>query len=389
MCSQQVFRRLVAGALTACCALLPLGGRAADPFEIPVLVPVTGSAAFIGKTISLSLSLIEKSVNDSGGINGRQIKFVISDDQSNPQVALQLANGLMAKNAPVILGPIPAANCNSVGAAAAKNGPVVYCFSSAITPPPGGYMFAAHPSTHDLLAAAAKFLRERHLTKVAYITSTDATGQSDDANFDASFRGKDKGFDIVADEHFNAADISVAAQVARIKASGAQVILAWVVGTPFGTVLRNISDSGLDLPVITSGGNLSQTQMNTYAAFLPKDLYFTGFPSFAYDQLPNGPVKTAVQHFLTVLKGANVPLEIGNENAWDAGLITLDAFKRLGFNASAAQIRNYIANLHGWGGVGGMYDFRAEPQRGVGVSNVYVVRWEADRHTWVSADKLR
>jgi branched-chain amino acid transport system substrate-binding protein len=382
---RKICRLVLSLALAASCTILPLAGHAADPFEIPVLVPVTGSAAFIGKTISLSLSLIERSVNDSGGINGRQIKFTVFDDQSNPQVALQIANGLMAKNAPVILGPVPAANCNAVGAAAAKSGPVVYCFSSAITPQPGGYMFAAHPSTHDLLAAAARFLRKRHLTKVAFITSTDATGQSDDSNFDASFRGKDSGFDVVAYEHFNAADISVAAQIARIKASGAQVVLAWVVGTPFGTVLRNISDSGLDLPVITSGGNLSQTQMSSYAAFLPKELYFTGFPSFEFEQLSNGPVKAAVAHLLTVLKAANVPLEIGNENAWDPTILTLEAFRHLGFTASAAQIRDYIANVHGWAGVDGMYDFRAEPQRGVGVSNVYVVRWDADRHTWVAA----
>jgi branched-chain amino acid transport system substrate-binding protein len=345
---------------------------------------VTGSAAFIGKTISTSLTMIQKTVNDSGGINGRQIKFTIYDDQSSPQIAVQLATGFVARNAPVILGPVTAADCNAV-ASIAKAGPVVYCFSSATSPAPGSFMFAAHPSTRDLLSAAARFLRARRWTKIAYITTTDATGQSDQSNFDAVFRGNDTGLTIVADERFNASDISVAAQVARIKASGAQAVLAWVVGTPLGTVLRNLSDAGLDLPVVTSGGNLSAIQMNGYASFMPAQLYFTGFPSFAYNALPNGPVKAAVSRFLAALKANNAGLEVGEESAWDSTVLVLDAFKTLGFNATADQVRNYIANLHGWAGVDGIYDFRAVPQRGVNISNLTMVQWDPALHTWTAA----
>ena len=41
---------------------------------------------------------------------------------------------------------------------------------------------------------------------------------------------------VVAREHFNLTDISVAAQMANIKSSGAQALIAWSTGTPVATI---------------------------------------------------------------------------------------------------------------------------------------------------------
>jgi len=48
---------------------------------------------------------------------------------------------------------------------------------------------------------------------------------------------------IVSRDHFTGADLSVAAQVARIKASDAQAVIVWTTGTPFGTVVRSLADA--------------------------------------------------------------------------------------------------------------------------------------------------
>ena len=68
-----------------------------SPYEINVILALTGAAAFIGTAEQKSLQLLEASTNKAGGIKGRPVKFVIVDDQSNPQVTVQLANGLIAK----------------------------------------------------------------------------------------------------------------------------------------------------------------------------------------------------------------------------------------------------------------------------------------------------
>ena len=75
---------------------LPVAGGAADPFEINAILPLTGPASFLGKEEAQTLGAIESSVNKTGGVRGRQIKFVVQDDQSNPQIAVQLMNAVMA-----------------------------------------------------------------------------------------------------------------------------------------------------------------------------------------------------------------------------------------------------------------------------------------------------
>jgi branched-chain amino acid transport system substrate-binding protein len=53
----------------------------------------------------------------------------------------------------------------------------------------------------------------------------------------------------------------------------------------------------------------------------------------------------------------------------------MSAYKQIGADATAAQIRDYIANLHGFGGVNGSYDFRTGDQHGLGPDSVVVVKW--------------
>src|ERR1700750_1119192 len=105
--------------LVLACALLLLGStvtpaRAADPYDINVVLSLTGAGAFLGVSEAKAISAIEAITNKSGGIKGRPVHFVLADDQSNPQVAVQLFNGLIAKQVPVILGPSYSATCYAV-----------------------------------------------------------------------------------------------------------------------------------------------------------------------------------------------------------------------------------------------------------------------------------
>jgi branched-chain amino acid transport system substrate-binding protein len=72
--------------------------------------------------------------------------------------------------------------------------------------------------------------------------------------------------------------------------------------------------------------------------------------------------------------------------SWDAGLIVLDTLRVLGPGATPDQIRAHIAGLTDFPGVGGVYNFKASPERGLGVDDTTVVRWDGanDRFVWVS-----
>ena len=95
-------------------AAFPFRAPAADPYEITAVLPLTGSVALLGNAVAKSLALLEDRVNKSGGINGRPVKFVILDDQSNPTTSVQLVNRIVASKVPVMIGPSLNATCSAV-----------------------------------------------------------------------------------------------------------------------------------------------------------------------------------------------------------------------------------------------------------------------------------
>jgi hypothetical protein len=152
------------------------GAQPVEPLEIDVMLSMTGPASFLGKAEQAAFQTLETQVNARGGINGRPIKLVIADDTSSPQVAVQLANGFIAKKVPVFLGSPLASGCFSFLALVAKAGPVNYCLSPPVKGPPGSFVFVAGASAVDLSTALIRYLRERGITRFAILTTTDATG---------------------------------------------------------------------------------------------------------------------------------------------------------------------------------------------------------------------
>src|ERR1700759_4271046 len=124
---------------------------AADTQDINVILPLTGGGAFLGKGEQQALLQYEKAVNSTGGIHGKPLKFVFHDDQSSPQVAVQLANQVKAGNPPVILGSALVALCNAM-APLMKEGPLLYCFSPGIHPTNGSYVYSSSISNRELAA---------------------------------------------------------------------------------------------------------------------------------------------------------------------------------------------------------------------------------------------
>jgi branched-chain amino acid transport system substrate-binding protein len=375
--------------LFALAVLLAVGAarpaRAADPYDVDVLLSLTGAGAFLGQSEAKSIAAIELLANKAGGINGRPVHFVVQDDQSSPQVAVQLANALIAKGVPIILGPGYSATCYAVLPIVAKSGPVQYCYAPSVHTVAPSFVFSAGVSTKDLALGGLRFFRERGLRKIAILVTTDATGQDGENVIREDLAlPENASMSLVATEHFTPGDISISAQLSRLKSSGAQVVIAWVTGTPFGTVLKGAVDNDLGLPILTNAGNLSVVQMTQYASFVPKDLYFTGFRFLRYKLAGPGPVRDADERFFSALAAVGVTNPDGTYSSnWDATLVALDALRHVGPNPTAERIRAYIAGLHDFPGINGIMDFRDGQQRGYKDNAGLIVQWNATQKTFV------
>lgn len=364
------------------------GAQTPAPLTIPVIISLTGGASFIGKSDQQALNLIAEMVNKKGGVNKRPLKFQYLDDGSNAQTGVQLANQVIAAKAAIVLGPTLTQQCNAVAPLVQANGPADFCLSPGLNPPANGYIWSASVSLKDAIAATVRYFRERGLTRMAILSSTDATGQEADRDWDlARANPQNKGVEFVAREHFNLADVSVSAQVARIKAANPQVLLTWTVGPAFGTELHAISDAGLDIPIFGSNGDMVVEQLSQYKAFTPKELIFSGVLPTAKGSVTSGPVKDAQTVYYEAFKGAGLVPNFPNTLAWDPALIVIDAFRHVGDNATAAQIKDYINTLHGFAGINGIYDFRGGDGHGIGENGVIMVRWNAANDTFSAVSK--
>jgi branched-chain amino acid transport system substrate-binding protein len=381
-------KRLAAGLLAAASlAMLSPAAIAADPYEINVILPLSGNIAFVGATELQSLKALEAYVNRTGGIGGRPLSFVVADDQADPKTSLQLAQNLIAKNVPVIIGPSSPQNCAAI-VPLLQNGPVMYCLAQAGTAPAGSYEYFANPYD-PTFAVTYRYFRERGLHKIAYIVSTDGGGQDAEKTILAGAAlPENKDMQIVAREHFSPGDLGVPAQMARIKAANPDVLIAWATGGPAGTLFRSEHDAGLDFPTYTSTGNLTPNFFKQYGSILPANLYFATVPLYAGDALNSPATRSAIATMTGELATAGAKPDMIGIAAWDPAMVIVTALRKLGPDASAAKLRNYLGNLRGWVGVNGPYDFRAVPQRGISENSMVIVRWDATRNNAVAVSKL-
>lgn len=377
-------------ALAALTVIGAPAARAADDYTINVIVPLTGPAAFVGGGQKDTLEALAAVVNKNGGIQGHNLVFSFHDDQSQPQVAVQLTNQVLPEKPAVVMGSSIVAMCLAMAPLMA-NGPVHYCLSPAIHPQPGSYTFSSSADSVDQVAAVMRYYRMKGWTKIAVLDTTDASGQDGDKAIDAVLAyPENKGvMQKVAFEHFNPTDISVSAQIEKIKASGAQAIIAWVTGAPAATVFKGMIQAGLDIPVAPTSGNQTFASMEQWASFLPKQLILASALFPEHDGvLTLDPRMEKAQHDMNaILKERHLKADNMVATSWDAGLIVAAALRKIGPNATAPQLKDYIANLTDFAGVDGIYDFKKYPQRGLGPQSSTVTTYDAQKKAWTWLSK--
>jgi branched-chain amino acid transport system substrate-binding protein len=247
-------------------------------------------------------------------------------------------------------------------------------------------MLSASVSTRDSQSALVRYFRMRGWTRIALITSTDATGQDGEAGLDEALKNPDnKDISLVERTRFNLTDISVSAQIERLKASQPQAIIVWTVGTSFATVLKGLIQGGVDLPIGTTHGNMTYAQMRQYADFLPKELYKPS-SQWPLETAPgvtlNPDVVAAKKVFFDALAAGGVEADLAPTLVWDPLMILVGALRTIGPDANAEQILGHIQRLKNFSGINGPYDFEKFPQRGLGEEASLVTRWRPDLKTW-------
>jgi branched-chain amino acid transport system substrate-binding protein len=385
-------RRLLALAAAVATVLISAGSvplrSAAATAEIPihVIVSLTGPAAFLGKQEKSALDLGEKWLNTHGA---EQFDVIYHDDQSKPEVAVQLLAQLAASGTSMVVGPSDRAKCLAINPLL-THGPVDYCLSPTMHAEAGSYLFMAGVDTYDLDRAMVRYARLRGWKHIGLIASTDATGTDATAAFNAIVKEREnRGLALVAQASFAPTDISVVAQLARLKAAQPDVIFAWSTGPAIGTIFQGLVQLGLDVPVATSYGNMIYSSMDSWAAYMPKELDFPASPWSGNVGSPglDPRVRASLREVHAAFDAAGEKVDAGAATSWDALMITAAVMRKIGPNASPERFRDALQHLRGFGGINGVYDFTRNPQRGIGEQSAIIARWSPAQREWEIVSK--
>jgi branched-chain amino acid transport system substrate-binding protein len=357
-----------------------------SPFEINVLLSLTGTFANLGNTERRTLEAMEPAINKQGGIKGQPIHFTVYDDQSNPQTGLQLATQLIAKHAQAILGSDVGGICSAI-TPLLTSGPVLFCISPTIQPKSGSFVFVNGIDNTNQALGMVQFFNRRGWKRLAVITPIDSTGQGLDQHLADVMASKEAaGMTLVSTEHYNPTDINVDAVMSRVKAANPQAIVLWAVGGAFGTAIHSLQNVGLDVPVGTTSGNAGIDGLKQFAAFMPKDMFVVGSAYLAPSPSDPPAVKEQVQAFFDAMKPTGVTIDYLTGTAWDPAMILITAWRKLGTNATAEQIRTFIESQSAYPGIAGIHNFTDGSQRGLNVSSVLITRWNSKTASFSAAE---
>lgn len=218
------------------------------PFLVGTVQPLTGVYASAGLDIVHALNAQAAILNAKGGINGRQIKVIATDDAGDPQKAITAAQQMLSTKKlnmfepDVIFGntQLPfAKNVLTIDICAAPD-----CGNGAKY----SNVFSLNPPSANQVPSVLAYAASVGDTKVGVIATTDAAGTafSADVTADAAHAH----VTITQEVSFDPAATDVTAQLESLKASGAQVVAAWAAGTSVATVMQGMQSIGWTAPVV-------------------------------------------------------------------------------------------------------------------------------------------
>jgi branched-chain amino acid transport system substrate-binding protein len=397
-------RAQVIGSISAAVLTLTSVAQAqtAGQLAFGAIVPSSGPFAEWGRANTVTLKLLEKQVNDAGGVNGAKIRIVIYDDAARPAQATSSLRKLAGDdNVLAIAGPLTSSAAEVAFPVA--NELQVVATSQASSKP--GVAKANRPwafrNTIDegILAKTTVpyFKKAFDVKSVAIIyDAKDATAATVGTRIMPAVL-KDNGITIANEGDllsFNTGELDVSAQVTKMKALNPDGVVVSADYSQAITVIREMKRQGLTKPVVGA------TQLISSAILKAAPEIPIIAPATFYATMKEAAAQKFVAELQPLLrKESGLPPEIEpsmyDANIYEIVSMYVDAAKKTGITgkpgdlaSDRAKVRDHMASLKGFQGLGGPIAFN---QDGDAIKAFYVVQgqngaWETKVHGCSSQD---
>jgi branched-chain amino acid transport system substrate-binding protein len=394
MMSKSIGALMAAGLLAVSGTIANGPAKAADAeIVLGAIVPSSGPFAEWGRTNTATLQMLEKQVNDAGGIKGAKLRILILDDATKPAQATNNLRKLAGDDHVLaVAGPLTSSAAEVTFPVA--NEMKVVATSQASSKPGVAKLNRpwAFRNTIDegvLGRTTVPYYKQAFGIKTVAIIfdAKDATAATVGSKIMPGLM-KDNGIEVVNANDplsFNTGDLDVSAQVTKIKALNPDGVVVSADYSQAVTVIREMKRQGVVKPVVGS------TQLISSAILKAAPEIPIVAPATFYASMPGDKPEKFVKELTPLLrKVSGLPPEIEpsmyDANIYEIGSIYIEAIKNAGvtgkpedLEADRTKIRDYLAKLTGFAGLGGPIGFN---ENGDAIKAFYVV--QGQNGTWQS-----
>ena len=351
------------------------------------IVPSSGPFAEWGRTNTVTLQMLEKQVNDAGGVNGAKLKIIILDDATRPAQATNALRKLAGDDKVLaIAGPLTSSAAEVTFPVA--NEMKVVATSQASSKPGVAKLNRpwAFRNTIDegvLGKTTVPYFKKTFDIKTVTVIydAKDATAATVGTRIMPALMKEN---DIkVANEgdllSFNTGDLDVSAQVTKMKSLNPDGVVVSADYSQAVTVIREMKRQGLIKPVVGA------TQLISSAILKAAPEIPIVAPATFYATMKGEKAEKFVGDLQPLLrKTSGLPPEIEpsmyDANIYEIVSMYVAGIKQAGIagkpedlDADRTKIRDYMAKLVGFQGLGGPIGFNDD---GDAIKAFYIVRGE-------------
>jgi branched-chain amino acid transport system substrate-binding protein len=351
------------------------------------IVPSSGPFAEWGRTNTVTLQMLEKQVNEAGGVNGAKLRIIILDDATRPAQATNALRKLAGDDKVLaIAGPLTSSAAEVTFPVA--NEMKVVATSQASSKPGVAKLNRpwAFRNTIDegvLGKTTVPYFKKTFDIKTVTVIydAKDATAATVGTRIMPALMKEN---DIkVANEgdllSFNTGDLDVSAQVTKMKSLNPDGVVVSADYSQAVTVIREMKRQGLIKPVVGA------TQLISSAILKAAPEIPIVAPATFYATMKGEKAEKFVSDLQPLLrKTSGLPPEIEpsmyDANIYEIVSIYIDAIKKSGvtgkpedLEADRTKIRDYMAKLAGFAGLGGPIGFNDD---GDAIKAFYILQGE-------------
>jgi branched-chain amino acid transport system substrate-binding protein len=297
------------------------GGKPTGDVKVVTILPTTGPLASVTAKATVGASRAAVEVWNAEHPD-RKVDMALCNDEGNPEKSVSCVQRNMS-GADVLNGP---SFHNQYLAAAPLFERTKFDTTGDPLSNPGGdtTVFQATPTIQNATDAAMAYFKQRGLTKVAFLSGTDAIGTA--AGAAAKKSAAASGVQLVT-ASYDPTAATVAPQINQVLQQSPQAVFVWAVGPQGVLALRALKDAGAKLPVMLNFSSLTNATIQLAAQAMPRTLLFTGTDAFVPSVIKDPERRRFVDAFLAAYRkqvGYDV-LDFPGAAFADAAFVAFDA----------------------------------------------------------------